>query len=92
MELSLCGNVFDSKTFKMPVNGFAANTTSLPSLVQNAQVKCDLVTLDSGLNEPYIKLVGNTGKKPAQTVTNQTVCSINNTKPFTLLKSVFVSL
>ena len=34
-----------------------ALNTSITWQIQNVQAKCDLVTLDSGLNESYIKLL-----------------------------------
>ncbi|MFM7986001.1 MAG: hypothetical protein ACKPKO_42475, partial [Candidatus Fonsibacter sp.] len=66
----------------------------------NAQVKCDLVTLDSGLNESYVKLLEegkkltlnyNTFISQYQTVSNQSDFAINITRSLTRLKSVFVS-
>ena len=39
-----------------PGNAFTHVNTSTTWQIQNVQVKCDLVTLDSGLNESYIKL------------------------------------
>ncbi|MFM7981091.1 MAG: hypothetical protein ACKPKO_17410 [Candidatus Fonsibacter sp.] len=67
----------------------------------NAQVKCDLVTLDSGLNESYVKLLEegkkltlnyNTFISQYQTISNQPDFVINITRSLTRLKSVFVSL
>ncbi|MFM7989881.1 MAG: hypothetical protein ACKPKO_62265 [Candidatus Fonsibacter sp.] len=37
--------------------GFTAANTSTTWEILNVQVKCDLVTLDSGLNVSYIKLL-----------------------------------
>ena len=46
----------------IPANAFTNPNTSTTWQIQNVQVKCDLVTLDSGLNESYIKLLEE-GKK-----------------------------
>ena len=81
-------------------NFIALNTASTWPII-NAQVKCDLVTLDSGLNESYIKLLEegkqltlnyNTYISQYQTITGQTDFAINITRSLTRLKSVFVSL
>ena len=45
-----------------PANPFAAGNTSITWQIQNVQAKCDIVSLDSGLNESYIKLLEE-GKK-----------------------------
>ncbi|MFM7989000.1 MAG: hypothetical protein ACKPKO_57775, partial [Candidatus Fonsibacter sp.] len=69
--------------------------------ILNVQVKCDLVTLDSGLNDSYIKLLQegkkltlnyNTFISQYQTITDQTDFSINISRSLTRLKSVFASL
>ena len=76
------------------------NATTTWSII-NAQVKCDLVTLDSGLNESYIKLLEegtqltlnyNTFISQYQTITGQTDFAINIMRSLTRLKYVFVSL
>jgi hypothetical protein len=41
----------------LPANAFTNPNTSTTWQIQNVQVKCVLVTLDSGLNESYIKLL-----------------------------------
>ena len=67
----------------------------------NAQVKCDIVTLDSGLDGPYIKLLAegkkltlkyNTCISQYQTIPGQTYFSINITRSLTRLKYVCLSL
>ena len=77
-------------------NFIALNTASTWSII-NAQVKCDLVTLDSGLNESYTKLLEegkkltlnyNTFISQYQTITGQTDFAINITRSLTRLKSV----
>ena len=40
-----------------PANAFTNANTSTTWQIQNVQIKCDLVLLDSGLNESYIKLL-----------------------------------
>ena len=42
--------------------GFTVVNTSITWQIQNVQAKCDLVALDSGLRESYIKLVEEEGK------------------------------
>ncbi|MFM7980282.1 MAG: hypothetical protein ACKPKO_13290, partial [Candidatus Fonsibacter sp.] len=79
---------------------FTTGNNSTVWAILNAQVKCDLVTLDSGLNDSYVKLLED-GKKLTlnyntfisqyQTISNQTDFSINITRSLTRLKSVFVS-
>jgi hypothetical protein len=44
------------------VGKFTDANTSLSWIIQNAMVKCDLITLDSGLNESYAKVLEE-GKK-----------------------------
>ena len=41
--------------------GFTAVNTSISWQIQNVQAKCDLVTLDSGLHESYVKLLEEEG-------------------------------
>ena len=86
----------------IPANAFTNPNTSTTWQIQNVQVKCDLVTLDSGLNESYIKLLEE-GKKthielqhlhlsiPINYWSYQHVF-INITRSLARLKSVFVSL
>ena len=85
----------------LPANAFTNAETSTTWQIQNVQAKCDLVTLDSSLNESYIKLLEE-GKKLTlnyhtfmsqyQTIIDQTDISINITRSLIRLKSVFVSL
>ena len=42
--------------------GFTVVNTSISWQIQNVQAKCDLVTLDSGLHESYVKLLEEEGK------------------------------
>ncbi|MFM7983682.1 MAG: hypothetical protein ACKPKO_30595, partial [Candidatus Fonsibacter sp.] len=81
--------------------GFTDGNTSKTWDILNVQTKCDLVTLDSGLNDSYIKLLEygkkltlnyNTFISQYQTITDQTDFSINISRSLTRLKSVFVSL
>ena len=83
------------------LSDFSVDNQSLTLEVLNVQVKCDLVTLDIGLNDSYIKLLEegkkltlnyNTFISQYQTVGGQTYVSINISKSFTRLKSVFFSL
>ena len=101
IELSLVDDVNDPIISNVGNAGFTALNTSTTWQVVNVQAKCDLVTLDSGLNKSHIKLLEE-GKKLTlnyntfishyQTITNQTDFSINITRSLTRLKSVFVSL
>ena len=84
-----------------PANAFTNANTSTTWQIQNVQVKCDIVSLDSGLNESYIKLLEegkkltlnyNTFISQYQSIIDQTDISINITRSLTRLKSVFVSL
>ena len=78
--------------------GFADANASTAGQMQNV---CDLIALDSGLNESYIKLVeegnkltlnDNTFVSQYQTIFNQIDFSINLTRSLTRLKSVYTSL
>ena len=42
--------------------GFTVVNTSISWQIQNVQPKCDLLALDSGLHESYIKLLEEEGK------------------------------
>ena len=86
IELSLVDDMQDPIISNLNHAGFTAGNTPLTWSIINAQVKCDLVTLDSGLNESYIKLLEegkkltlnyNTFISQYQTITNQTNFSIN---------------
>ena len=78
----------------------AANSSYTWS-IQNAMVKCDLITLDSGFNESYAKLLEE-GKKltityntiisQIQSIAGQTNIQISLTRSLTRLESVFMSL
>ena len=63
IELSLVDDM-EEPTISELAQGtnFDATNTYLTWSIINVQVKCDLVTLDSGLNESYIKLLEE-GKK-----------------------------
>ena len=83
----------------LPANAFTNANTSTTWQSQTVQVKCDLVSLDRGLNESYIKLLEggkitlncNTFISQYQSIIGQTDISINITRSLTRLKSVFVS-
>ena len=83
----------------LPANAFTDANTSTTWQSQTVQVKCDLVSLDRGLNESYIKLLEggkitlncNTFISQYQSIIGQTDISINITRSLTRLKSVFVS-
>ena len=77
------------------LSDFSVDNQSLTLEVLNVQVKCDLVTLDIGLNDSYIKLLEegkkltlnyNTFISQYQTVGGQTYVSINISKSLTRLK------
>ncbi len=57
IELSLVDNQLDRIVSNMDHVGFTAANTSVTWSILNVQAKCDLVTLDSGLNGSYIKLL-----------------------------------
>ena len=101
IELSLVDDPLDPIVSNMNHVGFTDANTAKTWEILNVQAKCDLVTLDSGLNDSYIKLLED-GKKLTlnyntfisqyQTITDQTDFSINISRSLTRLKSVFVSL
>ena len=78
---------------------FTDENTSLLWSILNVQAKCGLITLDSSLQESYVKLLEE-GKKLAityntfilqfQTIAGQKDFSIDITRSLTRLKSVFV--
>ena len=101
IELSLFDDPLDPIVSNMNHVGFTANTTSTTWSILNVQAKCDIVTLDSGLNDSYIKLLEdgktltlnyNTFISQYRTITDQIDFSINITRSLTRLKYVFVSL
>ena len=57
IELQLVDNPLTPIVSHMGAQGFADTDTSTQWQIMNVQLKCDLVTLDSGLNESYIKLL-----------------------------------
>ena len=78
-----------------PASAFTNANTSTTWQIQNVQAKCDIVSLDSGLNESYIKLLEegkkltlnyNTFISQYQSIINQTDISINITRSLTRLK------
>ena len=84
----------------LPANAFKFADTSTTWQIQNVQVKCVLVSLDSVLNESYTKLLKggkkltlnyNTFISQYQTIIGQTDISIHITRSLTRLKSVFDS-
>ena len=63
IELVLVDDMEEPIIFEIAVGtNFDATNTSLTWSIINVQVKCDIVTLDSGPNEAYIKLLEE-GKK-----------------------------
>ena len=99
IELSLV-NVMEEPIASSHAQGthVDANSTYLTWSIINVQVKCDLVTLGSGLNESYIKLPEernkltlnyNTFISQYQTIAGQKNLSINITRSLARLKSVF---
>ena len=101
VELSLVDDPLDPIVSNMNYVGFTSINASTTWSILNVQAKCDLVTLDSGLNESYSKVLEE-GKKITlncsafisqyQTVTDQTDFATNITRSLTRLKYVFVSL
>ena len=96
IELSLADDHLDPI-----VSGLPAASQSETWQIQNVQVKCDLVTLDSGINEQYIKQLEKGNKlalnyktfiSQIQTITNQTDFSIQISRSSALLKPVLVAL
>ncbi|MFM7990430.1 MAG: hypothetical protein ACKPKO_65045, partial [Candidatus Fonsibacter sp.] len=94
IELSLVDNATDPLV-QVQGNMFTNGNKSTAWSISNAQVKCDLVTLDSGLNDSYVKLLEegkkltlnyNTFISQYQTISNQTDFAINITRSFTHLK------
>lgn len=84
-----------------PTTNFTDANTSRSWQIQNAMVKCDLITLDSGLNESYAKVLEegkkltinyNTFVSQIQTIAGQTNIQVSLTRSLTRLKSVFYSL
>ena len=57
IELPLVDDAQDPIVSNMVVQVLAAASTSTTWQIQNVHAKCDFVTLDSGLNESYIKLL-----------------------------------
>ncbi|MFM7987074.1 MAG: hypothetical protein ACKPKO_47965, partial [Candidatus Fonsibacter sp.] len=86
IELSLVDNATDPLV-QIQGNIFTNGNTSTAWSIVNAQVKCDLVTVDSGMNESYVKLLEegkqkltlnyNTFISQYQTISNQTDLAIN---------------
>ena len=85
----------------MGYQAFAGANTSTTWQRMNDQTKCDLVTLDNGLNESYIKpldkgkqltLNDNTFISQNRTSRNPTDFSINISRSLTRLTPIVVSL
>ena len=83
------------------MGNFLAANTSYTWSIQNAMVKCDLITLDSGLNESYAKVLEegkkltinyNTFISQIQSIVGQTNIQVSLTRSLTRLKAVYVSL
>ena len=62
IEIVLIDEPSDAIISSMGKQGFAAANISTTWQIMNVQAKCDLLTLDSGLNESYVKLLQE-GKK-----------------------------
>ena len=85
----------------LDMGNFTDRNTSRSWLIQNAMVKCDLITLDSGLNESYAKVLEegkkltinyNTFISQIQSIVGQTNIQVSLTRSLTRLKAVYVSL
>jgi hypothetical protein len=101
IELSLVDDMDDPVVTHLNHGHFIYFNVASTWSIFKAQVKCDLVTVDSGLNQYYIKsleegkkltLNYNTFISQYQTITDQTNFSINITRSLTRLQSVFVLL
>ena len=96
----IISNFGNNVVARLPANAFTNVNTSTAWQNQNVQVKCDLVTLDSGLNESYIKLLEE-GKKltlnyktfisQCQSIIYQTDISVNITRSINTFEICFVS-
>ena len=81
--------------------GYTAANTSVTWKLENVQMKCDLCSLDNGLDNSYAEhlLSGkalpinyNTFVSQMQTIANDPKVSVNVTRALTRLKSVFVTM
>jgi hypothetical protein len=100
IELELCPNATDP-IISVAESGLGINTanTSLTWQIQNPQVKCDVVTLDSQLENEYASLLLSGKSLPInyssfisqQQSISGPAPSINVTRALSRLKSVFVS-
>ena len=89
IELSFVDNILDPIVSHMSIPSIAATNASTTWQIQNVQVKCDIVTVGSGLNEPYINLFEDRQKLTLnydeficqyQTIVNQTDFSLNSSR------------
>ena len=80
---------------------FTADNNSVKWHLENVQVKCDVISLDSSVNESYHQVLLSTKEIPIhyntlnsqfQTITNNSEPFINVSRAATRLKSVFVTL
>ena len=104
LELELVDNATDPIVSNFSGSGakdFTADNTSVKWSLNQVQVKCDMCTLDNGLDNSYAEhlLSGkslpinyNTFVSQMQTVQGQDKPSINVSRALTRLKSVFVTL
>ena len=100
-SLPIVSTVTTNRAGGAAASNFADANTSKSWQIQNAMVKCDLITLDSGLNESYAKVLEegkkltinyNTFVSQIQTIAGQTNIQVSLTRSLTRLKSVFYSL
>jgi len=82
------------------INPFTINNTSMVWHIQQVQVKCDMVSLDTGLQNSYTQLLMDVKEIPIhfntlisqyQTIRNQSQPFVNVSRAATRLKSIFVS-
>lgn len=83
------------------VGDFTTANTSTVWTIQNAQVKCDLCTLDNGLDNSYaehlqsgkaLPINYNTFVTQTQSISRESNPKLNVTRALTRLKSIFVTL
>lgn len=99
LELELVDNAADSVVANVGV--FDAANNSLLWHLENVQVKCDMISLDNGVQESYhnvlmsskdIPIHYNTLTSQFQTIIGQDEAFVNVSRAATRLKSVFVTL
>lgn len=82
------------------INMFTTNNTSVDWQIEQVQVKCDVISLDTQLQNSYTELLMNVKEIPIhyttlisqyQTIRNQSQPFVNVSRAATRLKSIFVS-